>query len=161
MQLANRFELLNDRDLNLILSSKIKTGHKGVHSLSTEDIEESRKILDNVEISLMKKLKNRENASFQLGRCLGHILMLTEVIWSDNKNFNVSDFHNRYQSAFNDFINRAKIAAAVLNKDIEEIINSVEQIYSDGEKTCESAINALRLSAEKITTILPLLSDIN
>ena len=161
VQLANRFELLNDRDLNLILSSKIKTGHKGVHSLSTEDIEESRKILDNVEISLMKKLKNRENASFQLGRCLGHILMLTEVIWSDNKNFNVSDFHNRYQSAFNDFINRAKIAAAVLNKDIEEIINSVEQIYSDGEKTCESAMNALRLSAEKITTILPLLSDIN
>lgn len=161
VQLANRFELLNDRDLNLILSSKIKTGHKGVHSLSTEDIEESRKILDNVEISLMKKLKSRENASFQLGRCLGHILMLTEVIWSDNKNFNVSDFHNRYQGAFDDFINRAKIAAAVLNKDIEQIINSVEQIYSDGEKTCESAMNALRLSAEKITTILPLLSDIN
>ena len=147
VQLANRFELLNDRDLNLILSSKIKTGHKGVHSLSTEDIEESRKILDNVEISLMKKLKSRENASFQLGRCLGHILMLTEVIWSDNKNFNVSDFHNRYQGAFDDFINRAKIAAAVLNKDIEQIINSVEQIYSDGEKTCESAMNALRLSA--------------
>lgn len=161
VQLANRFELLNDRDLNLILSSKIKTGDKGVHSLSTEDIEESRKILDNVEISLMKKLKSRENASFQLGRCLGHILMLTEVIWSDNKNFNVSDFHNRYQGAFDDFINRAKIAAAVLNKDIEQIINSVEQIYSDGEKTCESAMNALRLSAEKITTILPLLSDIN
>lgn len=80
VQLANRFELLNDRDLNLIFSSKAKAGHKGAHSLSAEDIEESRKILDNVEISLMKKLNNGENASFQLGRCLGHILMLTEVI---------------------------------------------------------------------------------
>lgn len=159
VQLANRYELLNDRDLNLILSTKVKTGSNGVHALSTEDIEESRKVFDNVEISLMKKLKNKENASFQLGRCLGHILMLTEVIWSDNKNFKISDYQDRYQSAFNDFINRAKIAATVLNRDIEEIINSVEQIYSDGEKTCESAMNALRLAAEKVTTILPLLGE--
>lgn len=159
VQLANRFGLLNDEQLNVIFSTKIKAGNKGAYTLSKEDIESSRKIFDDVEISLMKKLKNRENASFQIGRCLGHILMLTEVIWSDNKVSLISDFKDRYPNVFEDFINRSKIAATVLNKDVEAIINSLEQFYSDEKKDCETAMNAVRLAAEKITTILPLLSE--
>lgn len=159
VQLANRFGMLNDEEVNVIFSTKMKAGNKGAYTLSTDDIEGSRRIFDNVEISLMKKLKGRENASFQLGRCLGYILMLTEIIWSDNKFSLISDFHNSYPNVFEDFINRAKIAATVLNKDVEAIINSVEQVYSDEEKTCEVAINAVRLAAEKVTTILPLLSE--
>lgn len=64
VQLANRFRLLNDEQLNVIFSTKIKAGNKGAYTLCKEDIESSRKIFDDVEISLMKKLKNRENASF-------------------------------------------------------------------------------------------------
>ena len=159
IQLANRFGLLNDKDLNIIFSTKNKVKNNGVHALSTEDIEKSRKVFDDIEILLMKKLKNRENASFQIGRCLGHILMLTEVLWSDDKSSTISDIKNIYQSAIDDFINRAKIAATILNNDIEEIIGAVEQVYSNEEKTCEAAANALRLAAEKIATILPLLSE--
>lgn len=159
VQLANRFGLLNEENLNVIFSTKIKAGNKGAYTLGTEDIEKSRKIFDDVEISLMKKLKNRENAAFQIGRCLGHILMLTEVIWSDDKVSLIADFNKRYSDVFEDFISRSKIAATVLNKDVEAIINSVEQVYSDEGKACEVAINAVRLAAEKITTILPLLSE--
>ncbi len=159
VQLANRFGLLNEENLNVIFSTKIKAGNKGAYTLGTEDIEKSRKVFDDVEISLMKKLKNRENAAFQIGRCLGHILMLTEVIWSDDKVSLIADFNKRYPDVFEDFISRSKIAATVLNKDVEAIINSVEQVYSDEGKACEVAINAVRLAAEKITTILPLLSE--
>lgn len=159
VQLANRFQILNDEDINVIFSTKMKAGKKGGYKLSTNDIEGSRKIFDKVEILLMKKLKGRENASFQIGRCLGHILMLTEVIWSDNKYSLIADFNNSNPNVSEDFINRSKIAATVLNKDIEAIINSVEQVYSDEKKTCETAIYAVRLAAEKIATILPLLNE--
>ena len=71
----------------------------------------------------------------------------------------IADFNKRYPDVFEDFISRSKIAATVLNKDVEAIINSVEQVYSDEGKACEVAINAVRLAAEKITTILPLLSE--
>lgn len=159
IQLANKFGLLNDEERSVIFSIKIKAGNKGTYRLSKEDIESSRKIFDDVEISLMKKLKNRENASFQIGRSLGHILMLTEISWSVDKVSLISDFKDMYPNVVEDFINRSKIAATVLNKDVEAIINSVEQVYSDEERTCEAAMNAVRLAAEKITTILPLLSE--
>lgn len=159
IRLANKFDILNDEEINMILSTKIKAGNKGIYTLSSTEIEGSRKIFDNIEISLMKKLKSKENASFQLGRCLGHILMLTEIIWSNKKCSLISDFNNSYPNVFKDFIDRSKIAATVLNKDVEAIINSVEQVYSDEKKTCETAMNSLRIAAEKITTILPLLSE--
>ncbi len=159
VQLANRFGLLKEENLNVIFSTKIKAGNRGAYTLGAEDIENSRKVFDDVEVSLMKKLKNRENAAFQIGRCLGHILMLTEVIWSDDKTSLIADFNKRYPNVFEDFISRSKIAATVLNKDVEAIINSVEQVYSDEGKACEVAMNAVRLAAEKITTILPLLNE--
>ena len=158
IQLANKLQLIDDDKLDFIIMTKVKVGNNGVYTLNKDDIEGSRHIFDDIEVSLMKKLKNKENASFQIGRCLGHILMLTEVVWSDNKKSFLSDFMSMYKSTFDDFINRAKIAATVLNHDIEEIISSVESMYSDEQKSCEDAMNTLRLSVEKITTILPLIN---
>lgn len=159
IEFAQRYELLSSDDLDILISTKIRAGKKGAYTLGKYDIEMSRSIFDNIEISLMKKLKGRENASFQIGRCLGHILMLTELIWSNNHESLTSDFMLEYESAFYDHINRAKISAAILNKDIEAIISTIDHTYSNTENSCEIAMETVRVSAEKIITILPLISD--
>lgn len=157
VELAQRYELLSSDDLDVLISTKIKAGKKGAYTLDKNDIEMSRLILDSIEISLMKKLKNLENASFQIGRCLGHILMLTELVWSNNHTSSIADFLMEHGKAYYDFINRAKISAVILSGDIEAIINTIDCTYSNAENSCEIAMETLRVSAEKIITILPLI----
>lgn len=159
MQLANRFEILNDEKLNVISSTKTKAGNNGLYTLSKEDVESSHEIFLYVEASLIKKLKNKENASFQMGRCLGHISMLTEIMWSDDEASLISDLKDRYSDDFQHFINESRIATTVLNKDVEATINFVEQAFSDEESTCKDAMSVVHMAAERIATILALLSE--
>ena len=154
--ISKRFSLLDDDDFHDLLEIKAKVGIQGAKGLNKDDIMSGRRILDEIEISLMKKLKQNENAAFQIGRCLGHILMLTEMVWSDNKDASLSVFMDSYSEPLNDFIERAKMASLHLNSDIHAIINSLAGVYGDKTIPCRSAIDSVRLASEKIASIMPL-----
>ncbi len=157
LQLASAYELLNSNEISTILLTKNNASNKGAYSLSTEDIQKTSNIFLNLEILLMKKLREKENATFQIGRSLGHILMLTEIKMSSSTEAKISDLFEDYPDAIDNFIERAIVAGKYLNNDIHEIVEAVKEIYTEPTHLCSSAVNSVRLAIEKISTILPLL----